>query len=257
MFFGLKIAAPWPQVWPEGRLIHEEYRHTTLAFLGSVSYPAIEQLLSFPHPSFLVGPSGHFNRSLLLPKKRPRVTAWEIEWYDDMLLAYQKSLKEWLSHNGFDTDKREWLSHVTLSRRPFDAQKWIKFFHPLPCFGMSIDLFESLGNSNYRTIRSLPLLTPFEEIDHMADLAFQVYGNNLKDLQRNAFTALAFKYPALLHFRQDNISLASLEDVVIILNEIISNADASIGCPFKAVSFHGELQPINKDLIKWEMIVDV
>lgn len=48
----------------------------------------------------------------------------------------------------------------------------------------------------------------------------------------------------------------SIEDIVIDLNELVTEADQKWGCPFKAVSFHGNIQE-NEELPYWKMIVDV
>jgi hypothetical protein len=40
------------------------------------------------------------------------------------------------------------------------------------------------------------------------------------------------------------------------LNEAIARVDEQMGTPFKAVSFHGDIQE-EEGVLKWEMIVDV
>jgi RNA 2',3'-cyclic 3'-phosphodiesterase len=37
---------------------------------------------------------------------------------------------------------------------------------------------------------------------------------------------------------------------------MVTASDVEVGCPFKAVSYHGEIHESN-GLLQWEMIVDV
>ena len=60
-----------------------------------------------------------------------------------------------------------------------------------------------------------------------------------------------------LNFLQSNLTLETLDDVVIALNERIARMDSEVGCPLKAVSFHGEIEVLSPSLLQWEMIVDV
>ena len=34
LFFGFEVKAPWPQGLPKGRILKEDQRHITIAFLG-------------------------------------------------------------------------------------------------------------------------------------------------------------------------------------------------------------------------------
>ena len=114
-----------------------------------------------------------------------------------------------------------------------------------------------MGHSKYLSIWSWPLLPPFEEIEHLADIAFHVYGQKIDQLYMHAFVALSFKCPPLLDYFQEKRELQSMEEIVIYLNEAVSKADQEIGCPFKAVSFHGTIERMQNHLLRWEMIVDV
>ena len=87
-------------------------------------------------------------------------------------------------------------------------------------------------------------------------MAFHVCGETFNQLFQNAQVALAFDVPLPLGFFSQEKEFASLEEIVIGLNEVVSYADKEIGCPFKAVSFHGEIKKID-DVFHWEMIVDV
>jgi len=104
---------------------------------------------------------------------------------------------------------------------------------------------------------SYALKEPFLEIEHAADIAFHIRGESIRQLFHNALTALAFKYPALLKFNTDKVHLTDINDIIIALNQIISRTDCAVGCPFKAVSFHGEIKNEVDHILNWEMIVDV
>jgi hypothetical protein len=100
----------------------------------------------------------------------------------------------------------------------------------------------------------MELIPPFKEIEHTADLAFQLHAESIPALCQNAFTALAFHFPQLIQFKQEPPTLK--EKIISTLNYALAKADAALGCPFKAVSHHGEIK--EKDgLLSWEMIVDV
>ena len=257
LFFGVEVRAPWPEQNPEGRLIAESDRHLTLAFLGNVPFEPLKALLpSLPLPSFRIGSTGFFDASLLLPEKDPRVVAWKAQMNDEKLFHFQKSLSAWLQTNHCQTEKHPWLPHVTLCRRPFDEKSWQKNFIPLPFYTESIHLYESHKNSTYSPLWSYFIKPPFEEIPHIADMAFKIYGESLEELFQNAFTALSFKSPSFLKYFKKPESLKGQDDLVIALNEIISYVDQAEGCPLKAVSFHGDIQP-NQEILEWEMIVDV
>jgi RNA 2',3'-cyclic 3'-phosphodiesterase len=262
LFFGLEVNAPWPSKLPPGRHLDEKHRHLTLAFLGQVPYSKLtDSLKQFPTPSFKVGLVGRFDQCLLLPKKHPHVIAWNIEWLEnpEALLTFQENLCSWLNKEGFPVanSDRKWLAHVTLSRQPFPAPQWLKTFNPLPLTIKDIHLYESLGNLHYSPIWTHPLKAPFIEIEHMADLAFHVYGESLEQLYCHAKMALAFRDSSILSCPFIPTKLDSVEDIVIALNEIIRQLDREEGSPFKAVSFHGDITKNSDETLKWEMIVDV
>jgi 2'-5' RNA ligase len=263
LFFGLEAIAPWPHELPSGRLLKENQRHLTLAFLGKTHFPSLSTLLpSFPTPSFKVGLVGQFDKCLLLPKKHLHVVAWHVDWLenDHNVRHFQKTLVNWLLENGFvpANHERDFLPHVTLSRKPFVSKEWTESFTKLPVIVKDIHLYESLGHSNYESRWHYPIKAPFEEIEHTADIAFRIRGENFTQLHQHALVALAFKYPPLLSYFskiQENKEM-NLEDIIIKLNTIIGRADSEIGCPFKAVSFHDKLIK-EENLLIWEMIVDV
>lgn len=262
LFFGVEVHAPWPTSLPHGRLLDEAHRHLTLAFLGETSYPDLIKLLkSFPRPTFQVGAVGQFDACLLLPPRHPHVVAWHARWLDAHpgLIPFQQAMVEWLvqHHYTVDTHHKEWMPHVTLCHQPFDVDAWKDSFASLPFYTGSIHLYESKGNLTYVPLWSLAIQLPFIEIEHTADMAFNIYGEGIQQLYHHAFTALAFKYPAFLDFFNPAAQPNTLDDLIIVLNELIGQTDQAVGCPLKAVSFHGEIAPFNDALLQWEMIVDV
>lgn len=261
VFFGLEVQAPWPEHFPKGRLLEAKDRHATFAFLGSIPHKPLLQSLkdNFPIPPFKVGLVGHFSNCLFLPPNHPNVVAWNVLWDEDAqkLSDYRPLFLTWLKENGYSPKEHgeSWLCHVTLSRKPFDFPGWRHTFKLLPMAIFALHLYESLGHSRYRPIWSYPFIPPFDEIEHTADIAYLVNGENLLQLHRHAQSALAFRYPALIPY-MNQFPLNTFEDMVMALNETIAKADSEIGCPFKAISFHGGVEEKNT-FLQWEMIVDV
>jgi len=256
----MEVKAPWPDALPYGRLLDAHHRHLTLAFLGDTDYPKMQEaLLSFPQLPFKVGFVAQFDQCLFLPPKHPRVVAWHVQWLEKSteIVTFCATLIRWLQAKGFSPDRRhELMPHVTLARAPFNEKIWSKKFSPLPLLVQDIRLYESVGNLNYTSLWSYSLLPPFEEIEHMADIAYIVRGETFDQLFQHAALALAFNFPSLLTYLQIKEGFVHLEDVIIELNHLVARVDQEIGCPFKAVSFHSLLE--NKDTIMhWEMIVDV
>lgn len=259
LFFAAPIIAPWSQLPPSGKILSESNRHLTLAFIGSANYLKLQsELPSMPKPSFNVGCMGYFDRCLFLPPQHPNVAAWHGLWFneDHFLNNYSQQLKKWLNDQNFNVDQRELLTHVTLARKPIDKQAWLKAFIKIPFYFNTITLYESLPSSNYLPLYSYTLELPFEEMEHTADLAFKISGETLQDIFWNAFGALSFRSIDLLNFLPQHPQINSLDDIIILLNHAISQLDANLGSPYKAISFHGSIQQINSTL-KWEMIVDV
>ena len=260
LFFGIEIHAPWPPHFPKGRLLDENHRHLTLAFLGNVDYEPLRELLNhFPKVSLKIGHVGYFDSCVVLPPSHPHVVAWHAHWLNEHspIINFQKILSDWLTSHGYSLEKRPWMPHVTLCRQPFDAHIWMKNFIPLPFYASSIHLYESVGHLQYVPLWSYPIKAPFEEINHTADMAFVIRGENLQQLYQHAFTALAFKAPEFIEFFRPVDSFSHLDDIIMALNDILSRADRAIGCPLKAISFHGEIVPLQESLLQWEMIVDV
>ncbi len=257
LFFGFSLEAPWPMTYPKGRIIDEDARHITLAFLGNHPFaPLHSHLTHCPKPLFPFGPIGICDRVLFLPELKPRVVSYHVNWMTDgeAITQYQTTLLDWLETLDYPVDRRPLLPHVTLARAPFEEREWEHAFEPLPCMITGIHLYESLGSLRYISIWHHRLQPVFEEFEHTADIAFHVRGMNYRQLYLHGALALSFKYPLFFQFTQDH-SFENLDQVVQKLNEMISQCDTKIGCPFKAVSYHGVLK--EEKPLNWEMIVDV
>lgn len=260
LFFAFEIEAPWPEKVPGGRILSENARHMTVAFLGNIHYPDLTNIMAeFPPLPITVGSVGRFDKILFLPERHPHVVAWHIDWLEDqeLLNNWQKDLIAWLQNFGFMPDARkELLPHVTLSRAPFEIKEWKKAFAPLPLLIKGLHLYESLGNLKYEPIWSYQnIRAPFEEVEHTADIAFKIIGTDLNQIYRHAFIALACKFPPLINFYSEKAP-DSLTDIIMDLNDFLCEVDEKMGCPFKAISLHGDISH-EESLLTWEMIVDV
>jgi len=259
LFFGMDVHAPWPENLPHARTLKAKHRHLTLAFLGNTAYSKIKASITrLPRPFFRVGPVGVFDACLFLPEHNPKVVSWHIESFGkgDVIAQYQENLISFLEGEGYELGHRKFLKHVTLGRSPFLPKQWKKSFYPLPLYFQNLHLYESHRGLCYEPIWTHDLLPPFQEIEHVADIAFLVFGKTLQQIYCNAQIALAFQAPQILPFLQPHSRAKSLEEAIINLNEALSQADHEIGMPFKAVSFHGEIEKKGEVLV-WKMIVDI
>lgn len=259
LFFGFSVEAPWPHHYPKGRIIDENFRHVTFAFLGNVPFPTLEKMLpQFPKPKFSLGPVGRCDQLLFLPKFKARVVAGHVSWLlgEAALINLQKGVLDWLEHLGYKVDRRPLLPHITLARAPFEEKQWKEAFEEFPCIVTGIHLYESVGNLTYHSIWELPLQRSFEEIEHTADIAFHIRGKSPYELYVNGAIAMSFKFPQFLQFI-DPLPIDDLDQVVKRLNIMIAKCDLEIGCPFKAVSYHSKITKEPDGLTNWEMIVDV
>ncbi len=261
LFFGLEVFAPWPRPLPAGRGLDEAHRHMTVAFLGQTDHARLQShLLQFPKPPFKVGLTAIFDQCLFLPERHPHAVAWRVDWLEgsEALLQYQMQLISWLQAGGFNPNARkEFLPHVTLARAPFNPHPWRERFKALPMMTGSLHLYESMGGLRYEPIWSFPIAPPFVEVEHTADLAFHVHAENLDQLQLHALIALSFRCPPLLNKWAEIPHPENLEELIIHLNSCVTHLDATEGCPFKVVSFHGDLETLENGILRWEMIVDV
>ncbi len=259
LFFGASLSAPWPQHLPEGRLIPEDSRHITLSFLAHCNYSKLlKQMPQMPLPPLSIGQTGIADRLVFLPPHTPRVAAMEVRWMsgETEFLAYQEQLSAWLTIEGYQKEKYPFYPHISMARRPFDPGQWAEHISAFPFYVRSVALYESLGGLQYSTLWEQPYLPPFEEMEHTADIAFHIRARTPQELHMHAQLALAFHFPGFLPFFTDCLQ-NTLSEIVIALNESVSRADASIGCPFKAVSFHGNIHKDSQHILHWEMIVDV
>jgi 2'-5' RNA ligase len=261
LFFALGIAAPWPEEMPSGRMLLAGERHLTLAFLGNADWSSLQAILpEIPPPPFIFGAVGKFDKAVALPERHPRVMAWHVDWQmaSVAMNSYQQQIAQWLSAQGFSMvdSKRPWLPHVTICRQPFDCNRWLQAFRPLPLVAKGLFLYESVGDLRYRSLWDIPFQMPFLEIDHTADLAYVIYGHSIEEIYRHAQCALNFAFPELpLTFNA--LSSDTLDGVIAALNSAISHADVAVGASCKAVSYHGQLCVNSNQILSWEMIIDV
>lgn len=259
LFFGAQVKAPWPKDHPKGRMIPEETRHVTFTFLGSHSLSRLQKLLpSAPRPPFQIGPAGVAKELVFLPPDKSRVAALLIDWLElsSEFNTYQHLFALWLNSQGYPLDERPFFPHITVARAPFDKKAWLQNFFPIPFFVSAFRLYQSMGNLEYHSVWEIPLIAPFEEFEHTADIAFHVRGNSAQQIHMHAQLALAFQFPLLIEFFSKALC-NSLSETVISLNEMVAKADKQYGCHFKAVSFHGNFKADAQQLLHWEMIVDV
>lgn len=260
LFFGFEVHAPWPEEFPSGRMLAPSDRHMTVAFLGNVSYAKVTGLLQeFPKPPFTIGSGGIFDKCLFLPDRHPHAVAWRVQFCNSSSTVneYQTECVNWLEAQGFSLRNAEsFLPHVTLCRTPFKEKQWQQSFATLPFYIKDFHLYDNLGNSIYRPVWTIPLQSPFEVLEHKADMLFLIRGETIRQLYWHAQIALSFHYPLLTPYISEEIKVEEIEEVVTALNALVSRADQEIGCPFKAVSFHGELLRDEYGL-KLEMIIDV
>lgn len=259
LFWGLSLDAPWPFSHPEGRLIEENMRHVTLAFLGNIDpEPLMQKLDLMPSPSFKTGPAGKFEKLVFLPEHKPRVVAAKIHWltYAEEIESFHAELQKWLEPLGFSKDPRPFLPHVTIARAPFDQKEWEEAFEPLPVIVTGITLYETIGNLHYKVVKNIPLTLPIEEFEHTADIAFHLRGRNYRELYIHGALALGFKFPEILTQLREEETCSRLDQVITKLNDMVTQCDMEMGCPFKAVSYHGKEKEEN-GILTWEMVVDV
>ncbi len=261
LFFAFVVETNWPGFPEEHKLITQENRHLTVLFLGNQDFDRLESLIDkMPKLSDEISVVGQFNKCIFLPQKEPRLVAWQIDFFEKIYLLkeFQKKMFLFFKENGFDIkNKNNFLPHITICRNQFDKQQWEESFKALPLYIKGLHLFESLGNSQYKSVWQKEFIKPFEEIHHTADIAYIVKGKGFDDLLLNAFTALSFKDNQFLNYKYLLKKASSIDDVIINLNELITKAEIEgKHLPFKAVSFHSDIET-KDNILHWEMIVDV
>lgn len=258
LFFALEIEAPWPDNFPNGRLLKKTDRHLTVAFLGQLPFSFLkEQLKDFPQPPCQMSLAGICNDLLFLPEKEPRVVAAHVEWLSRIeFSSYFNQIQHWLYFHKLPVENRSFLSHVTIARSPFIPEEWKKSFIPFPIIARAIHLYETVNSLKYRSLWHLDMTCPFEEIEHTADIAFIIRGKTFQDLFKHAQIALSFNCIDFIYYFSDEL-VENLDKIIMKLNEKIARMDSEMGCSFKAISFHSKLTKDSNDLLQWEMIVDV
>lgn len=260
LFFGMEVKAPWTVDLPSGRVLAEDSRHLTLAFLGSVSWVHMRRLLSeIPLPQFRIGPVGQTINCLFLPPGAPRIVAWQVAWLEwgEELRGFQITLQAWLHHHHLIEKRGDFLDHITVARSPFCVSDWAQSFKPIPVMLGNLHLYERVGPLTYRPVWTHPLRLAAEEVEHTADLAFSIRAESLSQLLVHAKIALSMRFRPLLTCAIVQMNPRDLDEVVCELNRMIAMADARYGCPLKAVSFSGGVDSERDGTLIWKMIVDV
>ena len=129
---------------------------------------------------------------------------------------------------------------------------------PSPFVVEGIEVFEKEKGAPCRILWQFPIVVPFEEMEHTADLAFIVRGKDWEELYLHACGALYFTCPELYPFLSgERVAMDGLDQIVIQLNRVIATIDQEVGSPFKAVSFNGKVIRNSEGIYEWEMIIDV
>jgi 2'-5' RNA ligase len=231
--------------------------HLTLSFLGNISQKMMQQkLCNLPCFNEKISPCLLADGIIFLPENKPRVAALTFSHIPKVISEYQTHLSQWIASLGLSIKQSPFFPHVSLIRQPFDEQEMLRWFVPQPVALQSIHLFESVGNLKYEKRATIPLLAPFEEIEHTADLAFIIRGQTMKELYDHAIMALAYKYPPILSLHAP-YTPQDLSDLIKNLNHLITRLDLDVGCPLKAVCYSGDIHAKDAKILEWKMIIDV
>lgn len=272
LFLGFEVFSNLKKIPFEKKQIDKKNRHMTMLFLKNQYVTDILKKLPYISlEAFSIGLVGYYNRCLFLPKKNPRLVAYQVDFFEknDLVENFYKKLLEIFNEQLHQNSKifeeknnkdiKSFLPHVTMCRDGFDKKRWEKSFEILPLYLKSFSLYESFQNSKYEKIKEYPLINPFEEIAHTADIAYMIRGKNLIDLLYNSFIALCFKAKDFLKYKNLITSnlIKNIDDIVILLNDIIAQMEIDgFHLPFKAVSFNTNITK-DENILNWEMIVDV
>ena len=261
LFFAFDIEANWLKYPIEKKMIDEKSRHLTLLFLGFINFQNIKTyLIDLPKLDLKIGAVGYFDKLLFLPQNHPRVLSFDVEFLEkkEKIYEFQKQLVSFFKERNFEINQKEsFLPHVTICRDSFNSKNWKENFQRSSLYIKGFCLYESIENSIYNILWKKDFLDPFEEIKHTADIAFIVRGENFLDLLIHSFSAISFKDPKLINYIHLLKNPNSIDDVIINLNEIVTQAEIDgENISFKAISFHADI--VKKDeILYWEMIVDV
>jgi 2'-5' RNA ligase len=234
-------------------------RHITLAFLGNTDHEKVlqnaQELPQNLHmPAF--APVGVFSHCHFFPKKHPRCVSWGASWKSHFDMFQNAIIAHFVDHKLIEPLKRPFIPHATVARSPFDKNAFKESFSPVAFYAPALHLYQSLGHSKYTSLWHVPWKVPFVEIEHTADLAFQVYARNLQELSLHAQAALCFAFAECIPFSFTLFEPENLDHIVYHLNKIIALCDSECGSPVKAVSYHDTVLTDGSELI-WEMIIDV
>lgn len=251
LFFGFEAHAPWPESLPDANTLKAKHRHLTLAFLGNTSYKKIRALIpKMPKPPFRVGPVALSDACLCLPKRHPNVVTWHVDPFGpDPLLEYQQELASFLEQEGYEMETREFLKHITLGRSPFKEKEWKKSFRPLPLYFHHLHLYESFKGHRYEPIWTHDLLPPFEEVKPGY---FKLHGESFQQVFLNAQVALAFKFPELLPFLDQEYQVRNLHDGGIRLRTILYQAGREANIPIRDALFPDDGHQA-KGILTWDL----
>ena len=255
LFFGLEIVTHWPEIPHEGRIINEEMRHITLAFLGNAEQEqALMEAKKLQAPQF--GPVGIFNECHFFPKGHPRCVAWQALWQTAFETFQEAFIKQLVLSKLLPPPKRPFVPHVTVARAPFDKKAFKQSFSPIAFYAKALHLYQSKGYSTYTSLWHMPWRAPFVEIEHTADLAFHVYGRDIKEISVHAQAAMCYAFSELIPYAFTPFEPETIDDIVMHLNNIIALCDSEQGASVKAVSYHDTVKKTDSEYI-WEMIIDV
>jgi 2'-5' RNA ligase len=260
-FFAFELETIWEDDFKDLKVIDKKNRHLTLLFLGENNFNEIKKYLDqMSNLNIQIGSVGYFEKVIFLPENNPRAAAYKANFLNDELKIknYQKELISFFKNKEINLKKeKDFLPHVTISRDKFDKKELKNKFIKAPFYIKSFNLYESLFSSNYKSLWKKEYLAPFKEIEHTADIAFEVVGIDCNQLLLNAFTAICFKEFKMLDYINLLKKVSSIDEIIINLNEILTQMEIDgYQAFFKAISLNQKTYKKN-NLIFWEMVIDV